>query len=114
MGIKDVPTIELDLTLEKEKELNVRMNKAGGSFDYDMLQEHFEIADLLNYGFEEYQFTSDTDIEELFDDIEDDGKKSHVNKIVLEYTDEDYEKVIDKLAELEGTKEKIIYDLLII
>ena len=34
------------------------------------------------------------------------------NTIVLEYTDEEYKKVIDKLAELDGTKEQIIYKLL--
>tara|TARA_R110000824_G_scaffold376370_5_gene567490 strand:- start:104 stop:655 length:552 start_codon:yes stop_codon:yes gene_type:complete len=113
LGMKNVPTIELDLTLQKEKELNVRMNKSGGQFDIDLLQEHFNYDDLIEYGFASYELSDkETDIDNLFDDIENYEPTEMKNKIVLEYTDEEYKRVIDKLAELEGTKENIIYKLL--
>lgn len=108
-----VPCIELDLTLDKEKELNVRMNKNGGRFDMDMLAEHFEKDMLVDIGFQEFEFTNtDVSIDDIFDNIEDYKPKEETNKIVLEYTDEEHQKVIDKLAELDGTKEEIIYKLL--
>ena len=47
-----IPTVELNLTLEKEKELNVRLNKNTGQFDMDMLANHFETDDLIEWGFE--------------------------------------------------------------
>ena len=108
-----VPCIELDLTLDREKELNVRMNKNGGRFDVEMLTEHFEKDMLIDIGFQEFEFTNtDVSIDDIFDNIEDYKPKEETNKIVLEYTDEEHQKVTDKLAELDGTKEEIIYKLL--
>ena len=108
-----IPTIELKLTLEKEKELNVRMNKAGGRFDIDLLVEHFDKETLIEIGFKDYEFTNtEVKIDDLFDDTEDYKPAVEKNKIVLEYTDEEHQAVIDKLAELDGTKEEIIYKLL--
>ena len=56
LGYKQVPCVELYLTLEKEKELNIRLNKNTGSFDFDALADHFEIEDLTDWGFAEYEF----------------------------------------------------------
>ena len=61
---KDFPCIELDLTLEEEKELNIRLNKNTGEFDFDMLVENFEIEDLVQWGFDEDELGLD-DIEEV-------------------------------------------------
>jgi hypothetical protein len=108
-----VPCIELDLTLDKEKELNVRMNKAGGRFDVDMLVEHFDKEVLLDIGFKEFEFTNtDVSIDNLFEDVDDYKPKEETNKIILEYTDEEHQLVLDKLAELDGTKEEIVFKLL--
>lgn len=52
IGLKTVPCVELNLDIEKEKELNIRMNKAGGEFDFDMLDEYFEQDSLMDFGFD--------------------------------------------------------------
>lgn len=65
LGNKTIPTIELDLTLEKEKELNVRLNKNTGQFDMDLLQEHFNTDDLIEWGFDEKDL-----IEKEIDELE--------------------------------------------
>lgn len=51
LGIEEVTCIEVELSVDLEKELNIRMNKAGGHFDYDILDQFFERSDLLNWGF---------------------------------------------------------------
>lgn len=51
LKIKQVPCIELDLTLERERELNVRLNKNTGQWDFDVLANNFEIDDLVDWGF---------------------------------------------------------------
>ena len=113
LKIKEVPCHQLDLTLEREKELNIRMNKAGGKFDTEMLLQHFEMENLLEYGFKDYELPNvDVEIDDLFEDVEDYKPKDETNKIVLEYNDEEYKLVIDKLAELDGTKEEIVFNLL--
>ena len=51
MGIKEVPCVEIDLTYDKEKELNVRLNKNVGSWDYDILANTFDMEELKDWGF---------------------------------------------------------------
>tara|TARA_R110002012_G_scaffold276213_1_gene463104 strand:- start:463 stop:1602 length:1140 start_codon:yes stop_codon:yes gene_type:complete len=58
MGIDKVPCVELNLNLDQEKELNVRLNKNTGQWDYDALANYFDVGELLEWGFtnEELQF----------------------------------------------------------
>lgn len=51
LGNTDVPAVELKLTLDKERELNVRLNKNVGSWDWDGLADNFEVAELVDWGF---------------------------------------------------------------
>ena len=53
LGNDEIDTVEVNLTLEKEKELNVRLNKNTGQFDMDMLANHFETEELVEWGFDE-------------------------------------------------------------
>jgi hypothetical protein len=68
LGWKEVPTIEVNLNLEQEKELNVRLNKNTGEFDFEILSDEFEINDLLDFGFTDF----DLGVEGA--DVEDDGE----------------------------------------
>lgn len=53
MGNTEVPTVEVELPEEKERELNVRLNKASGEWDWDVLANAFEVDDLIEWGFSE-------------------------------------------------------------
>ena len=55
LGIKDIPVVYVDLDLEQEKELNIRLNKNMGKFDYDILANNFDTEDLFNWGFEDWE-----------------------------------------------------------
>ena len=35
MGVESIPCVEVDLTLDQEKELNIRLNKNVGEWDFD-------------------------------------------------------------------------------
>lgn len=69
LGNKTIPCIELDLTIEQEKELNIRLNKNTGQFDSEILANFFDEDDLLNWGFEEFEFGMDkidlVDVEDI-------------------------------------------------
>ena len=64
LGNDTIPCIELNLSLDQEKELNVRLNKNTGEFDFDMLANHFDEDQLLYFGFEENDFGKDMFLEE--------------------------------------------------
>jgi DNA modification methylase len=55
LGFTEVPCVELNLTYDQEKELNIRLNKNGGSFDMDALANYFDGAVLEEWGFEAYE-----------------------------------------------------------
>jgi hypothetical protein len=61
LGYSDVPCVELNLTLEQEKELNIRLNKSGGTFDFDMLANYFETDELKDWGFQDWEFGTQPD-----------------------------------------------------
>ncbi len=75
LGYEKVPVLELDLTLEEEKELNIRMNKNGGEFKFDMLESHFELDDLFEWGFDGTDFDLESIADEMLEDIPESTKK---------------------------------------
>jgi len=64
MGHRSVPCVELDLSLDQEKELNVRLNKNVGSWDHDMLANNFDLDELKEWGFD------DKDLFHKIDDLD--------------------------------------------
>lgn len=72
LGNKTIPCVELNLTLDQEKELNVRLNKNTGEFDFDMLANYFEETELIEWGFESFDFdkqVNEEDFDEEFPDL---------------------------------------------
>jgi hypothetical protein len=55
VGLKELPTVEVSLDLERERELNIRLNKNTGEWDFDELADHFDIPELLEWGFEAWE-----------------------------------------------------------
>ena len=59
LGMVEVPTVEVILDTAQERELNVRLNKNTGEFDFDILSDQFEVADLVDWGFDAKEFGTD-------------------------------------------------------
>jgi hypothetical protein len=64
LGFKEVPVVYVDIPeLEKEKELNLRLNRNTGQWDMELLKE-FDINLLLDVGFD------DSDLAPIWDQLE--------------------------------------------
>ncbi len=111
LGNKTIPTVEVNLTPEKERELNVRLNKNSGEFDFELLQEHFNTDELVEWGFEEWHFPEDVDLDQFFEEDTSEQEEPK-NKIVLEYSEQDFEIINKRFNELDGSKEQIVWKLL--
>ena len=88
LGNEDIDCVELNLTEEQERELNVRLNKNTGDFDILMLKQHFEIDDLITWGFEDFELG----LEDFGTDDGEQGEKkdrSELDKIEVEIDEED-------------------------
>jgi len=70
LSYSEVPCVEIELTPDKEKELNVRLNKNTGQWDWDSLANYFDAGELLEWGFteDELQFSEPEEVQGLTDD----------------------------------------------
>lgn len=75
----DVPVVELHLTERKERELNLRLNKTGGDWDYALLKE-FDEDLLADVGFESEELDDVFAIEDTEEKASFDLKKE-LNKL---------------------------------
>ena len=113
LDIDKVPCIELSLTYEKERELNVRLNKNTGEWDYDVLANMFEMEELQDWGFDESQLAgfSDIDYSALDDDSLDEELEGMLDgtrkAIQIEFTLEDYEHAYKLVSELRKDEEYV-------
>jgi len=92
LGHEFIPTVEVNLDLEKEKELNVRLNKNTGQFDMDMLANNFDLDELIEWGFEEGDLIGkEIDESEEGDDIKVEKSLQVLpkNEYIIIYADED-------------------------
>ena len=72
LGIEEVPCVEVDLTLDEERELNVRLNKNTGEWDFDILADMFDIDELKDWGFTDDELLGFEIEEEKEGNIDDD------------------------------------------
>ena len=69
LGNKEVDCSIVNLELDKERKLNIKLNKNGGTFDDDLLKEFFDYEELIDWGFTAGElFDQDEKTEGLIDD----------------------------------------------
>jgi hypothetical protein len=114
-GLKDVQIIKAsDLTEEQQREFIIKDNVGFGEWDWEQLKE-WGAEELEAWGLDVPDFG---EIENV--DYSDKNKEFDANDfedqkytIKLEFTEDDYNLVKDKLQELGQSPEKILYDALV-
>ena len=98
MGVDSVPCVEVDLSLERERELNIRLNKNVGQWDYDALANHFDIGELTDWGFTESELLWQGNYDPSFGDkkVEDSDIEDWQNKRDKYFKDK-YKLALDKV-----------------
>lgn len=101
LGFEKVPVVYAELDLEKEKELNIRLNKNHGRWDFDLLANVFEVDDLKDWGFEEFELgIKEGEVEMDNDDLTktlDSYLDGNIRQVVIYFTKEQYDTVIPRL-----------------
>ena len=112
LGIKEVPVVYAkDLTEEQKKEFTIKDNLSYGEWDWSILANEWDNVKLEEWGLNVWT-SSEINLDDFFK--EDTEQKEIKNKITLEYTETDYNKIIEAFKKYEGTKEDIIYKLLLV
>jgi hypothetical protein len=115
-----VVTQRTDVAIDSKKgrELAISDNvtaKEGIEFDFDTLDDIMTEFDIDVEFMPEVkilgQGMSNEELDRFFEESEDNGKAPK-QKIILEYTDDEYELVINAFSFLKGSKEQIVFKLL--
>ena len=99
-----------DLTEDQQREFTIKDNVSGGEWDWDILANEWDAADLGDWGLEVWQ-QSDTDYSDKNKEINVDEYGDEMI-IKLKYTEEEYNQVREGLAKVAQTPEAAVYKLL--
>lgn len=112
-GLTEVPIIVADkLTEDQQREFLIKDNVSGGEWDWDILANEWDSEQLLEWGMDVWKPMDDVSLDQFFNEDNGDSEKEQIFKIILEYTEEDYNKVNDAFKNYSGSKEKIVAELL--
>lgn len=102
-----------DTTAEQLRAITIKDNVGFGEHDWDLLANEWDSVELEEWGLEvpTYLTDSDIDLDSFFE--EDNSEKENKFKIILEYTEDDYNSVQQALKNHSGSKEKIFMELLL-
>ena len=110
LGYKEVECVIVDLPLEDEKELNIRLNANTGEFDWEILQS-WDSSLLEEWGVDLPGFETEQDFSDKNKEI-DAGNFDDEMIIKLKYTEDEYLKVRDQLSKIAETPEQAVWKLL--
>lgn len=109
-GLKEIYVIQADnLSEEQKKEFIIKDNVGFGEWDWDLLANDWKNDKITEWGLDVWEH-KDYDVEDFFTEEQ---EKDEQYKIILDYTKEEYDQVIEILNNTKGSKESIIYNLLI-
>lgn len=113
LGLKEVPVILADdWTEEQRRRFIIADNVGFGEWNYDDLANEWDAVELVEWGLD-LPIPTNFDVDDFFKDGgSDGGKEAGPHSIVLNYTEEEFHKVIARLGELGGSREQAIYKAL--
>ncbi len=109
-GIKEIPIVIADQLTEKEqREFIIKDNVGYGEWDWEVLANEWDEADLKDWGLE-IVLPSSVDLDSFFEDI--DKKEDSNGKLVLQYTLEEIDIVKTELLKYGKSYEDAVFKLL--
>ena len=100
-----------DFTPDELRKFIVLDNAGFGKWDYDVLKEQYSVVELDEMGVTVPHYEA-VNPDDFFNDHEEDMGKRQTKKIILEYGEEQYEKVVQAIENLGGSAEQVVWKLL--
>jgi len=92
-------------------EVAIKDNTHYGEFDYDILANEWDVHPLVDWGLDVWQPETDLNLDEFFAEPDITPESSDF-KIILEYSEDEYNNLMEVFEKQSGSKESIIYKLL--
>lgn len=106
--VKILPT---DTPKEKLRAYVIKDNVAFGQDDFDLLKSEWDRIELDSFGLDIPDFGENINLDDFFEQ-DNSEQKENKNKIILEYNDEDFQKLNEAFKSHSGSKEEIVFKLL--
>jgi hypothetical protein len=111
-GLKQVPIIKAsELTEEQEREFIIKDNLGFGDWDWQMIAADWNAEQLEEWGVDGIPTLNEIDLNDFFEENEAKAKEESF-VIKLEYSEEDYNTIIEKFKQHNGTREDVVFRLL--
>lgn len=112
-GLKTIPIqIADNLTEEEQREFIIKDNLGFGEWDWELLAKEWQTEELNEWGLDVPTFSTATDLDDFFSAPEKVNEEATGKKIILEFTDEEYNLVSSELLKHGKTYEDAVYKLL--
>jgi ParB-like chromosome segregation protein Spo0J len=116
-GYKEVPDEWVksaeSLTEEEQRRFIIADNVGFGEHDWDMLANEWDAVELEAWGLDMPSFETEIDYSEKNKEFNANDFEDQKYSIKLEFTEDDYNFVKDKIKQLGQSPEKILYDALV-
>lgn len=100
-----------DFTPEELRKFIILDNSGFGEWDYDLLKQQYEVVELEAWGITVPHYEP-VNPDDFFNSHEDDENKEETKKLILEYSESDFEKVSEAIEKLGNSPEQVIWKLL--
>lgn len=112
LGLKEVPVIKAsDLTEDQQRQFIIKDNIGFGEWDWDLLANEWDAQELDEWGVEVPLLDSNVNLDEFFNQEQE--TKENKFSFVLKYSEDDYNAMMEAFSKHTGTKEQIVFKLLI-
>ena len=118
LGFREIPadwvSVASEFTEEEKPEFVIKDNTNFGEWDNEALANEWDDKPLEDWGHDVPMWSTDeVNMDDFFKEDDSDTEKEQLNKIVLEYSDEDFKQITEAFKNIGGSKEKIVYEMLL-
>lgn len=112
-GLKEIPVLFAEhLTEEQQRQFIIKDNIGYGEWDWEMLANEWNTEELKEWGVDIWNPTENVNLEDFFNE-DNSSQAENKFKIILEYTEDDYNLIQKAFEKYSGSKENIIFNLLV-
>ncbi len=109
-GLDEVPVYVREWDEDKDGQFIIKDNVSFGEWDWDVIANEWQSDKLNEWGMDVWDPSNEPDLDDFFETV--DEQKEQRFKIVLDYTEDDYNTVVDLFDKQQGSKEAIVLRLL--
>ena len=109
-GLDEVPVYVREWDQDKDNQFVIKDNVSFGEWDWDIIANEWQSDELNEWGMDVWDPSEEPELDDFFETVND--AKDERFKIVLDYTEDDYNIVVELFDKHQGSKEAIVLKLL--